>query len=73
MKYKDGTIGCMDVQDGKIVKATLLNGDQAVIDAHNEKLVTGVLGEFGLELKPSRFQVRTFRMRKSLGDAWATG
>ena len=28
MKYKDGTIGCMDVQNGKIMKATLLNGDQ---------------------------------------------
>jgi hypothetical protein len=51
MKYEDGTIGIMDVADGSVQKATLLNGDAEVIEAHNAKLasdpVTGVLGELG--------------------------
>ncbi len=60
MRYEDGTIGRMDVSGGRIRKATLLLGHQAVIDAHNRKLasdpVTGELGELGFgtqELPPS--------------------
>ena len=51
MKYSDGTIGMMEVTGGRIAKAQLLKGDQAVIDEHNDKLagdpVTGELGELG--------------------------
>lgn len=50
-KYEDGTLGAMRVTGGRIVEATLLRGNQATIDAHNEKLksdpVTGELGELG--------------------------
>ena len=71
MKYKDGTIGCMDVQSGKIVKATLLNGDQAVIDAHNEKLssdpVTGVLGELGFGTQTLPVSGKDIQDEKILG------
>ena len=71
MKYKDGTIGCMDVQDGKIVKATLLNGDQAVIDAHNAKLssdrVTGVLGELGFGTQTLPVSGKDIQDEKILG------
>ena len=71
MKYKDGTIGCMDVQNGKIVKATLLNGDQAVIDAHNAKLssdpVTGVLGELGFGTQTLPVSGKDIQDEKILG------
>ncbi len=51
MKYEDGTLGLMTVADGRVVKATLIKGDPATIEAHNRKLegdpVTGELGELG--------------------------
>jgi len=51
MKYADGTLGMMHVADGRIQKAELIQGDEAVIESHNAKLaadpVTGVLGELG--------------------------
>lgn len=51
MRYEDGTLGVMNVSDGRIQSATLIKGDQDVIDAHNHKLttdpVTGELGELG--------------------------
>jgi hypothetical protein len=60
MKYEDGTLGLMRVIGGRVKSATLIRGDQAVIDAHNAKLasdpVTGELGELGFgtqELPPS--------------------
>ncbi|HZQ48533.1 MAG TPA: hypothetical protein VFC07_16065, partial [Verrucomicrobiae bacterium] len=60
MRYEDGTIGLMEVAHGRIQKATLLHGEQAVVDAHNRKLksdpVTGEIGELGFgtqELPPS--------------------
>ena len=58
MKYADGTLGLMNVGDGRIKSAELIKGDQEVIDAHNAKLVsdpvTGELGElgFGTQLLP---------------------
>jgi len=58
--YEDGTIGLMDVADGRIQKASLLSGNRSVVDAHNQKLktdpVTGELGELGFgtqELPPA--------------------
>ncbi len=60
MRYEDGTIGLMEVAHGRIQKATLLHGQQSVVDAHNRKLksdpVTGEIGELGFgtqELPPS--------------------
>jgi aminopeptidase len=58
MRYEDGTIGLMHVADGRIAKAELLDGDAAVVEAHNAKLisdpVTGELGElgFGTQILP---------------------
>jgi len=60
MRYEDGTIGLMEVEAGCIQKATLLRGQQDIVDAHNRKLksdpVTGEIGELGFgtqELPPS--------------------
>ncbi|HEV7924897.1 MAG TPA: hypothetical protein VGR14_06055 [Verrucomicrobiae bacterium] len=60
MRYEDGTIGLMEVAGGRVKKATLLRGQQNVIDAHNRKMqsdpVTGEIGELGFgtqELPPS--------------------
>jgi aminopeptidase len=51
LRYADGTIGLMQVKDGRVERANLLAGKQAVIDAHNAKLqsdpATGELGELG--------------------------
>jgi len=60
LRYEDGTIGLMEVAGRRIQKATLLQGDSGVIDAHNQKLaadpMVGALGELGFgtqELPPS--------------------
>jgi hypothetical protein len=60
MRYEDGTLGLMEVSQGRIQRATLLRGDQKIIDAHNRRLqtdpVTGELGELGFgtqQLPPS--------------------
>lgn len=51
MKYEDGTLGVLDVKDRCIVRSTLIQGNQATIDAHNARLaddpMTGTLGELG--------------------------
>jgi len=51
MKYEDGTLGVLDVQNRCIVRSTLIQGNQATIDAHNARLaddpMTGTLGELG--------------------------
>lgn len=51
MKYEDGTLGVLDVEDRCIVRSTLIAGNQATIDAHNARLqddpMTGTLGELG--------------------------
>lgn len=51
MKYADGTLGILDVVDRRIVRSTLIQGNQATIDAHNGRLaddpMTGTLGELG--------------------------
>jgi hypothetical protein len=58
MKYEDGTLGKLTVVGGRIIKAELIAGTQATIDAHNTKLsddpMTGVLGElgFGTQILP---------------------
>jgi aminopeptidase len=51
LKYEDGTLGKLTVTGGRIIKAELIEGEQATIDEHNRKLqddpMTGVLGELG--------------------------
>jgi len=51
LKYEDGTLGRLTVTGGRIIKAELIEGEQATIDEHNRKLaddpMTGVLGELG--------------------------
>jgi len=52
MKYEDGTLGVLDVENRCIVRSTLIAGNQATIDTHNKRLkddpMTGTLGELGL-------------------------
>jgi aminopeptidase len=51
MKYEDGTLGVLDVENRCIVRSTLFRGNQDTIDAHNARLaddpMTGTLGELG--------------------------
>jgi hypothetical protein len=51
MKYEDGTLGVLDVEHRCIIRSTLIQGNQATIDAHNARLqddpMTGTLGELG--------------------------
>ena len=51
MKYEDGTLGVLEVKNRCIVHSTLIQGNQATIDAHNARLaddpMTGTLGELG--------------------------
>lgn len=51
MKYEDGTLGVLDVENRCIIHATLIAGNQSTIDAHNLRLaddpMTGTLGELG--------------------------
>jgi len=62
MKYEDGTLGVLDVVNRDVVKSTLIEGDQATIDAHNARLqddaMTGTLGElgFGTQVLPVSYQ-----------------
>jgi hypothetical protein len=51
MKYEDGTLGVLDVEDRCIVRSTLISGNPKTIAAHNARLqddpMTGTLGELG--------------------------
>ena len=71
MRYEDGTLGRMEVKDGRIQKAVLIKGDQAVIDAHNAKLqsdpVTGELGELGFGTQELPVSGRDIQDEKILG------
>lgn len=71
MRYEDGTIGLMEVSGGSITKATLLQGDQGVIDVHNAKLasdpVTGELGELGFGTQDLPVSGRDIQDEKILG------
>jgi aminopeptidase len=72
MKYSDGTIGKMTVSGGKVTKAELISGDQAVIDFHNKKLaadpVTGELGELGFGTQVLPVSGRDIQDEKILGN-----
>lgn len=51
MKYEDGTLGVLDVDNRCIQRSTLIEGNQKTIDEHNARLaddpMTGTLGELG--------------------------
>ena len=51
MKYEDGTLGVLNVENRNIVRSTLIEGNQQTIDDHNARLaddpMTGTLGELG--------------------------
>jgi len=71
LKYEDGTIGLMDVRDGRIRRASLLRGNQATIDEHNKKLagdpVTGEVGELGFGTQELPVSGRDIQDEKILG------
>ena len=71
MQYADGTLGLQTVEGGRIVRATLLRGEQATIDAHNTKLasdpVTGELGELGFGTQELPVSGRDIQDEKILG------
>jgi leucyl aminopeptidase (aminopeptidase T) len=71
MRYEDGTLGLMQVANGRIQKASLLNGRPEVIDAHNAKLqsdpVTGELGELGFGTQHLPVSGRDIQDEKILG------
>lgn len=71
MQYEDETLGVMTVKDGRIVKAELIRGEQATIDAHQQKLesdpVTGELGELGFGTQELPVSGRDIQDEKILG------
>ncbi|MEA3212181.1 MAG: aminopeptidase [Chthoniobacter sp.] len=71
MKYEDGTVGLMEVMNGRICQATLLRGNEATIAAHNHKLtsdpVTGELGELGFGTQELPVSGRDIQDEKILG------
>ena len=62
MKYEDGTLGVLDVEERDVKRSTLIAGNQATIDEHNARLaddpMTGTLGElgFGTQVLPVSYQ-----------------
>lgn len=62
MKYVDGTLGVLDVENRDVVRSTLIEGNQSTIDEHNARLaddpMTGTLGElgFGTQVLPVSYQ-----------------
>jgi hypothetical protein len=71
MRYEDGTLGLMEVHNGRIQKAHFLSGKSSVVDQHNAKLasdpVTGELGELGFGTQNLPFSGRDIQDEKILG------
>lgn len=71
MRYESGTLALMDVKNGRVVKATLLAGNQDEVDAHNAKLqsdpVTGEIGELGFGTQVLPVSGRDIQDEKVLG------
>ncbi len=71
MRYEDGTLGLMTVSGGRIVKTSLISGDEDVIAAHQRKLasdpVTGELGELGFGTQELPVSGRDIQDEKILG------
>jgi len=78
MQYADGTLGLQQISGGRVTRATLIRGDQTVIDTHNAKLaddpVTGELGELGFGTQVLPVSGRDIQDEKILGTVHvATG
>lgn len=71
MRYADGTLGLMQVEGGKIVKAILMQGNQSTIDEHNKRIagdpVTGEIGELGFGTQVLPVSGRDIQDEKILG------
>ena len=71
MQYGDGTLGLQQVTGGRVTRATLIRGNQSIIDAHNAKLaddpVTGELGELGFGTQVLPVSGRDIQDEKILG------
>ena len=71
MQYADGSLGLQTVEKGKIVRSTLIRGEQSTIDNHNKKLasdpVTGELGELGFGTQELPVSGRDIQDEKILG------
>jgi aminopeptidase len=71
MRYEDGTLGLMEVREGRIGRATLLKGSQVVVDAHSTRLradpVTGEIGELGFGTQVLPVSGRDIQDEKILG------
>ena len=77
-KYPDGTIGILNVADGKIHQSQLVSGNPDEIQRHNESLrddpMTGAIGELGLGTQVLPFSGRDIQDEKILGTVHvATG
>ncbi|MEM9399086.1 MAG: hypothetical protein AAF984_02660 [Verrucomicrobiota bacterium] len=78
MKYEDGTIGLMQVEEGRIVHASLISGNLQTISDHQNKIiadpVTGELGELGFGTQILPVSGRDIQDEKVLGTVHvATG
>lgn len=76
--YEDGTLGIMHVSEGRIQAAELLEGNPAVIEAHNAKMAsdpaTGEIGELGFGTQVLPVSNRDIQDEKILGTVHvATG
>jgi aminopeptidase len=71
LRYEDGTIGLMKVEEGRIVNTNLLSGNEKTIQEHREKLkkdpVTGELGELGFGTQVLPVSGRDIQDEKILG------
>ena len=70
-KYPDGTVGLLQVADGKIHKSRLVYGNYHEIKDHNDKLqddpMTGAIGELGFGTQVLPFSGRDIQDEKILG------
>ena len=71
LKFKDGTVGLMDVADCRIKNATLLKGNQKTVDEALAKFksdpATGELGELGLGTQVLPWSGKDIQDEKVLG------
>jgi len=77
-RFSDGTLAKMEVDNGAIVNASLIRGDQQLIDARNQQLIedpaTGIIGELGFGTQLLPFSGKDIQDEKILGTCHvATG
>jgi hypothetical protein len=77
-RFSDGTLAQMEVENGAIISATLLRGDQSKVDDRNKQLkedpATGIIGELGFGTQLLPFSGKDIQDEKILGTCHvATG